>query len=89
LRYAIPVNAVFQEIVRIVSGCCYICVKLKGDDRDLMTDGCALMLSINSTAAEPTGFIFDGTGEVAFYIVQHGQILTMMYQRFFCIGAWP
>jgi secreted PhoX family phosphatase len=44
-----------------------------GDDRDRATDGCVRMLSINSTAAEPTGFIFDGTGKVAYYIVQHGQ----------------
>ncbi|MBV2096057.1 MAG: hypothetical protein KUF80_14300, partial [Candidatus Thiodiazotropha sp. (ex Codakia orbicularis)] len=35
--------------------------------------GCVRMLSINSTAAEPTGFIFDGTGKVAYYILQHGQ----------------
>ncbi|WP_369160708.1 hypothetical protein [Candidatus Thiodiazotropha sp. LNASS1] len=44
-----------------------------GADRDRATDGCVRMLSINSTAAEPTGFIFDGTGKVAYYIVQHGQ----------------
>jgi hypothetical protein len=30
------------------------------------------MLSVNDQDAEPTGFIFDGTGEVAYYIVQHG-----------------
>ncbi|MDN5871513.1 MAG: DUF839 domain-containing protein [Nitrococcus sp.] len=44
-----------------------------GGDRDGRTDGCVAMLSINSSTAEPTGFIFDGTGKVAFYIVQHGQ----------------
>jgi hypothetical protein len=44
-----------------------------GGDRDLATDGCVSMLTINDPAAEPTGFIFDGTGRVAFYIVQHGE----------------
>ena len=44
-----------------------------GGDRDLDSDGCLSMLSVNDPLAEPTGFIFDGTGETAFYIVQHGQ----------------
>jgi hypothetical protein len=30
-------------------------------------------MSIRDPAAEPSGFIFDGTGKVAFYHVQHGQ----------------
>lgn len=44
-----------------------------GADRDYMTDGCVRLLSIRSTAAEPSGFIFDGTGRTAFYFLQHGQ----------------
>jgi hypothetical protein len=44
-----------------------------GGDRDLASDGCVSMLTINDPAAEPTGFIFDGTGEVAYYNVQHGE----------------
>jgi hypothetical protein len=44
-----------------------------GNDRDFRTDGCVRMLSIRDPDAEPTGFIFDGTGRVAYYIVQHGQ----------------
>ncbi len=44
-----------------------------GLDRNLKSDGCVSMLSVRDPAAEPTGFIFDGTGTVAFYIVQHGQ----------------
>ncbi len=43
-----------------------------GADRDLKSDGCVAMLSVRDPAAEPTGFIFDGTGTVAFYNVQHG-----------------
>jgi secreted PhoX family phosphatase len=44
-----------------------------GADRDLVSDGCVSMLTVNDPLAEPTGFIFDGTGETAFYIVQHGE----------------
>lgn len=43
-----------------------------GADRDERTDGCVRLLSIADVNAEPTGFIFDGTGRVAFYILQHG-----------------
>jgi hypothetical protein len=43
-----------------------------GTDRDERTDGCVRMLSIADVDAEPTGFIFDGTGKVAFYNLQHG-----------------
>jgi hypothetical protein len=44
-----------------------------GTDRDLGSDGCVSMLSVNDASAEPTGFIFDGTGSAAFYVVQHGE----------------
>ena len=44
-----------------------------GTDRDLRSDGCVSMLTINDPDAEPTGFVFDGTGKVAFYNVQRGQ----------------
>ncbi|HXV62379.1 MAG TPA: hypothetical protein VEK15_16880, partial [Vicinamibacteria bacterium] len=43
-----------------------------GRDRDLMTDGCLRMLSVRDPDSEPTGFIFDGTGKTAYYIIQHG-----------------
>ena len=44
-----------------------------GDDRDYASDGCVRMLSVRDPDAEPSGFIFDGTGETAFYHVQHGE----------------
>jgi secreted PhoX family phosphatase len=44
-----------------------------GADRDLRSDGCVSMLTINDPEGEPTGFIFDGTGKTAYYIVQHGE----------------
>lgn len=50
----------------------YACLP-DGGDRDLKSDGCLPMLSVADPSAEPTGFVFDGTGRVAFYNVQHGQ----------------
>jgi hypothetical protein len=44
-----------------------------GADRNFDGDGCVRMLSIRDPEAEPTGFIFDGTGRAAYYHVQHGQ----------------
>lgn len=42
-----------------------------GADRDLKSDGCVKMLSVKDTTAEPTGFIFDPTGTVAYVSIQH------------------
>ncbi len=44
-----------------------------GTDRDERTDGCVKVLSVIDPESEPSGFIFDGTGETAFYHVQHGE----------------
>lgn len=44
-----------------------------GADRNLQSDGCVSMLSIVDPNAEPTGFIFDGTGKRAFLFLQHGE----------------
>jgi hypothetical protein len=42
-----------------------------GDDRDLLSDGCIRIASLRDTDSEPTGFIFDATGERAFVNLQH------------------
>jgi len=42
-------------------------------DRDIKTDGCVPMLSVIDPDAEPTGFIFDATGRVAYVNIQHGE----------------
>jgi hypothetical protein len=44
-----------------------------GADRDIKTDGCISILSVVDPNAEPTGFIFDGTGETAYLVIQHGE----------------
>lgn len=44
-----------------------------GDDRDIKTDGCVAVLSVVDPNAEPTGFIFDASGETAYLIIQHGE----------------
>jgi secreted PhoX family phosphatase len=42
-----------------------------GDDRDVQSDGAIRILSLTDTDAEPTGFIFDATGETAYVNIQH------------------
>ena len=42
-----------------------------GVDRDIKSDGCVKMLSVRDSSAEPTGFIFDPTGTVAYVSIQH------------------
>jgi secreted PhoX family phosphatase len=48
----------------------WICLP-DGDDDDVQTDGCVRFASIRDTSAEPTGFIFLGSGESAFVNIQH------------------
>jgi secreted PhoX family phosphatase len=42
-----------------------------GDDDDVLSDGCVRFASIRDTSAEPSGFIFLGSGEEAFVNIQH------------------
>jgi hypothetical protein len=42
-----------------------------GDDDDTLTDGCVRFASVKDTTAEPTGFIFLGSGTAAFVSIQH------------------
>ncbi|HKE85750.1 MAG TPA: alkaline phosphatase PhoX [Vicinamibacterales bacterium] len=42
-----------------------------GDDDDYLTDGCVRFASIRDTSAEPSGFIFTGSGESAYVHIQH------------------
>jgi secreted PhoX family phosphatase len=42
-----------------------------GADDDALSDGCVRFASIRDTSAEPTGFIFLGSGEEAFVSIQH------------------
>jgi hypothetical protein len=48
----------------------WICLPDGGDD-DTLTDGCVRFASIKDTTAEPTGFIFYGSGESALVNIQH------------------
>jgi secreted PhoX family phosphatase len=48
----------------------WICLP-DGDDDDVQTDGCVRFGSIRDTSAEPSGFIFMGSGESAFVNIQH------------------
>jgi secreted PhoX family phosphatase len=48
----------------------WICLP-DGADDDVQTDGCVRFGSLRDTSAEPTGFIFVGSGEAAFVSLQH------------------
>jgi len=48
----------------------WICLP-DGDDDDTLSDGCVRFASVRDTSAEPTGFIFLGSGESAFVSIQH------------------
>jgi secreted PhoX family phosphatase len=48
----------------------WICLP-DGADDDVLSDGCVRFASIRDTSAEPTGFIFLGSGEEAFVNIQH------------------
>lgn len=48
----------------------WICLP-DGDDDDTLTDGCVRFASVKDTTAEPTGFIFLGSGTSAFVNIQH------------------
>lgn len=42
-----------------------------GLDSDLASDGCVRFLSVKDTVAEPTGLVFDASGESAYMNLQH------------------
>ncbi|MDZ4346028.1 MAG: DUF839 domain-containing protein [Candidatus Binatia bacterium] len=48
-----------------------------GADRDLKSDGCVKIFSVKDSSAEPTGFIFDPTGKVAYLSIQHSDDTNM------------
>jgi secreted PhoX family phosphatase len=48
----------------------WICLP-DGTDDDALSDGCVRFASIRDTSAEPSGFIFLGSGEEAFVSIQH------------------
>jgi hypothetical protein len=51
----------------------WICLP-DGNDDDVLTDGCVRFASIRDTSAEPTGFVFTGSGESAYVNIQHRAI---------------
>jgi hypothetical protein len=42
-----------------------------GDDDDVQSDGCIRIVSLRDTASEPTGIIFDGSGQNLYVSLQH------------------
>ena len=42
-----------------------------GDDDDVQSDGCVRIASLRDTASEPTGIIFNGSGDTMYVSLQH------------------
>src|SRR6185295_8706881 len=51
----------------------WICLP-DGRDDDVLSDGCVRFASLRGTSAEPSGFIFLGSGEAAFVNLQHRDV---------------
>jgi secreted PhoX family phosphatase len=51
----------------------WICLP-DGADDDVQSDGCVRFASLRDTSAEPSGFIFQGSGESAFVHLQHRDV---------------
>jgi secreted PhoX family phosphatase len=51
----------------------WICLP-DGQDDDALTDGCVRFASVRDTSAEPSGFIFFGSGEEALVNIQHRSV---------------
>jgi hypothetical protein len=44
-----------------------------GEDRDLRSDGCIGIASVVDPEAEPSGLLFDASGQTAYLVLQHGE----------------
>jgi hypothetical protein len=58
------------------NGDIFACLR-DGKDRDLKSDGCAKLLSVKDSSAEPTGFIFAPDGRTAYLSIQHSDDTNM------------
>ena len=71
-----PVNVVKSTnplVTELRGNDLWICLP-DGNDDDALTDGCVRFASIRDTSAEPTGFIFLGSGEEALVSIQHRSV---------------
>ena len=48
-------------------------VEPDGEDRDLRSDGCIGIASVVDPEAEPSGLLFDASGQTAYLVLQHGE----------------
>jgi secreted PhoX family phosphatase len=71
-----PVNVVTHQnstVTETRGNDLWICLP-DGSDSDVESDGCVRFASIRDTSAEPSGFIFYGSGEEALVHIQHRAI---------------
>ena len=69
-----PVNVARSNGTTVLRGNdLWMCLPDGRDDDDL-SDGCVRFASVRDTTAEPTGFIFYGSGEEALVSIQHRKV---------------
>jgi hypothetical protein len=71
-----PVNTVKSTnpmVTELRGNDLWICLP-DGKDDDALSDGCVRFASVRDTSAEPTGFIFFGSGEEALVSIQHRSV---------------
>jgi hypothetical protein len=71
-----PQTGILYVIEDHANGDVFACLP-DGADRDVKTDGCVKVLSVKDSSAEPTGFVFDASGTVAYVSVQHSDDKAM------------
>lgn len=59
-----------------INGDIFACLP-DGEDRNIKTDGCVKILSVNDSSAEPTGFTFNRDGTTAYLSIQHSNDLLI------------
>lgn len=65
-----PSSGILYVVENHENGDIFACLP-DGRDRDIKTDGCVKVLSVEDHSAEPTGFTFTGDGKTAYLSIQH------------------
>ena len=71
-----PKTGILYVIEDNPNGDIFACLPDK-KDRNIKSDGCVKILSVRDSSAEPTGFKFDKSGEVAYFAIQHSDDTNM------------
>jgi len=71
-----PQTGIVYVIEDHANGDIFACLP-DGADRDITSDGCVKIVSVKDSSAEPTGFLFNVTGDTAYVSIQHSNDANM------------